>query len=106
MMRPGLPALPARVTIGGVRPQFSRLMADPASTFRMGAITSGRKAPRGSGTDMLGPQPYCHADRPAELADIEPGGEPVTGFYRQHGYTEDQLIFMEKWLHPDLPPPE
>ncbi len=34
----------ARITIGGVRPQFSRLMADPASTFRMGAIRSGRRA--------------------------------------------------------------
>jgi hypothetical protein len=24
----------------------------------------------------------------------------VTGFYRRYGYTEDQLIFMEKWLSP------
>jgi ribosomal protein S18 acetylase RimI-like enzyme len=35
---------------------------------------------------------------------IEPDNDPVTSFYRQRGYTEDQLIFMEKWLHPDLPP--
>jgi GNAT superfamily N-acetyltransferase len=35
---------------------------------------------------------------------IEPDNDAVTGFYRQHGYTEDQLIFMEKWLHPGLPP--
>jgi GNAT superfamily N-acetyltransferase len=26
--------------------------------------------------------------------------ERVTGFYRQRGYTQDQLIFMEKWLPP------
>jgi hypothetical protein len=45
----------AGVSIGSVRPRFSRLMADPASTFRMGAITSGRKAARDSGTDMLAP---------------------------------------------------
>ena len=32
---------------------------------------------------------------------IEPDNERVTGFYRRHGYTEDQLIFMEKWLPPD-----
>jgi hypothetical protein len=44
----------ARVTIA-VRPQFSRPTADPASTFRMGAITSGRKAARRSGTDVLAP---------------------------------------------------
>jgi hypothetical protein len=31
---------------------------------------------------------------------IERGNQPVTGFYRRHGYTEHQLIFMEKW-----PPP-
>lgn len=29
---------------------------------------------------------------------IEPRNERVTGFYRRHGYTEDQLIFMEKWI--------
>jgi hypothetical protein len=45
----------AGITIGGVRPQFGRLMADPASTFRAGAMTSGRKATRDSGTDMLAP---------------------------------------------------
>jgi ribosomal protein S18 acetylase RimI-like enzyme len=32
---------------------------------------------------------------------IEPDNERVTGFYRRHGYTEDQLIFMEKWLPTD-----
>jgi ribosomal protein S18 acetylase RimI-like enzyme len=37
---------------------------------------------------------------------IEPENEPVSGFHRQHRYTEDQLIFMEKWLHPEVPPPE
>src|SRR5215467_2064195 len=31
---------------------------------------------------------------------IEPDNEPVTGFYRRRGYTEDRLIFMEKWLPP------
>jgi hypothetical protein len=31
---------------------------------------------------------------------IEPDHETVTSFYQQHGYTEDQLIFMEKWLPP------
>jgi ribosomal protein S18 acetylase RimI-like enzyme len=31
---------------------------------------------------------------------IEQDNNKVTGFYRQHGYTEDQLIFMEKWLTP------
>ena len=31
---------------------------------------------------------------------IEQDNKKVTGFYRQHGYTEDQLIFMEKWLTP------
>jgi ribosomal protein S18 acetylase RimI-like enzyme len=41
---------------------------------------------------------------------IERDNERVTGFYRQHGYTEDQLIFMEKWLQLDTsgqsaPPP-
>jgi ribosomal protein S18 acetylase RimI-like enzyme len=29
---------------------------------------------------------------------IELDNERVTGFYRRHGYTEDQLIFMQKWL--------
>jgi ribosomal protein S18 acetylase RimI-like enzyme len=29
---------------------------------------------------------------------IERDNEPVTSFYQDHGYTEDQLIFMEKWL--------
>jgi ribosomal protein S18 acetylase RimI-like enzyme len=29
---------------------------------------------------------------------IELGNERVAGFYRRHGFTEDQLIFMEKWL--------
>jgi ribosomal protein S18 acetylase RimI-like enzyme len=29
---------------------------------------------------------------------IEPDNQAVTGFYRQHGYAEDELIFMEKWL--------
>ena len=29
---------------------------------------------------------------------IEQDNGRVTGFYRQHGYSEDQLIFMEKWL--------
>jgi len=31
---------------------------------------------------------------------IEPDNQPVTGFYRGRGYTEDRLIFMEKWLPP------
>ena len=31
---------------------------------------------------------------------IEPGNKPVAGFYRERGYTEDRLIFMEKWLPP------
>jgi hypothetical protein len=42
--------------------------------------------------------------RDAGVSLSERGGEPVTGFYPQRGYTEDQLIFMEKWLHPDLRP--
>jgi hypothetical protein len=29
---------------------------------------------------------------------IEPDNQAVTGFYRRHGYAEDELIFMEKWL--------
>jgi ribosomal protein S18 acetylase RimI-like enzyme len=31
---------------------------------------------------------------------IERENQPVTGSYRRHGYTEHQLIFMEKWLPP------
>lgn len=31
---------------------------------------------------------------------IEQDSKRVTGFYRQHGFTEDQLVFMEKWLTP------
>jgi ribosomal protein S18 acetylase RimI-like enzyme len=31
---------------------------------------------------------------------IELDNERVTGFYRRRGYTQDQLIFMEKWLPP------
>ncbi len=31
---------------------------------------------------------------------IEQDNKKVTSFYSQHGYTEDQLIFMEKWLTP------
>jgi ribosomal protein S18 acetylase RimI-like enzyme len=31
---------------------------------------------------------------------IERENQPVAGFYRRHGYTEHQLIFMEKWLPP------
>lgn len=31
---------------------------------------------------------------------VEPDNQQVTGFYRRYGYTEDQLIFMEKWLSP------
>jgi ribosomal protein S18 acetylase RimI-like enzyme len=31
---------------------------------------------------------------------IELDNQQVTGFYRRHGYAEDQLIFMEKWLPP------
>jgi ribosomal protein S18 acetylase RimI-like enzyme len=29
---------------------------------------------------------------------IEPGNQPVSSFYQDRGYCEDQLIFMEKWL--------
>ena len=29
---------------------------------------------------------------------IEPDNQAVSSFYRLHGYAEDQLIFMEKWL--------
>ena len=29
---------------------------------------------------------------------IEPDNQLVTGFYRELGYAEDKLIFMEKWL--------
>ena len=52
----------AGVIIGGARPRFSRLTADPASTLRMGAIRSGGKAARGGGADVLAPSPYCHAN--------------------------------------------
>lgn len=31
---------------------------------------------------------------------IEPANQAVTRFYRQRGYSEDDLIFMEKWLLP------
>jgi ribosomal protein S18 acetylase RimI-like enzyme len=31
---------------------------------------------------------------------FEPDNGTVTGSYRQQGYTEDRLIFMEKWLTP------
>ena len=29
---------------------------------------------------------------------IDPDNAGVTGFYRQHGYETDTLVFMEKWL--------
>ena len=29
---------------------------------------------------------------------IEPDNQAVSSFYRMHGYAEDELIFMEKWL--------
>jgi hypothetical protein len=115
----------AGITIGGVRPQFTRT----------DAITSRRKATRDSGgaghlrrAPRLG-EPAGHPPRPAQAGHtsavlaglerrlgakgcrkvnllIEPESEPGSGFYRQHGYTEDQLIFMEKWLHPEVPTPE
>lgn len=29
---------------------------------------------------------------------VEPGNAAVTAFYDRHGYSTDELIFMEKWL--------
>jgi len=36
---------------------------------------------------------------------IEPDNRHVTSFYLRHGYTEDELIFMEKWLTSPMVPP-
>ena len=32
---------------------------------------------------------------------IEPDNAGVAGFYARHGYRQDQLLFMEKWLAPE-----